>query len=202
MTQDIFRPGPIGLESRFTPSTEACPHPERWHSTDADSTEIEVSQLIAGLVVGLQPELVVETGSAWGQTTKLIGEALRHNGHGELHSIEPDPERVEHTRNLCTAKGGGEWLPVKVHEMKSLDWVPPGPIDFAFFDSLIELRVPEFEGYLPHMHQGTIVAFHDTADHHGLWPHIAGLERAGKLLPIRLPTPRGLVIAEVISRTT
>lgn len=196
----IFRPGPIGPESRFTPASHDCPNPSYWHSTDADSTEIEVSKLIAAFVTALQPELVVETGAAWGQTTEMVGLALARNGHGTLHSIEPDPERAEYTRAKCRA---GEWLPVEVHETKSLDWRPPEgspPIGFAFFDSLIELRVPEFKYFSDNGWWAPVAfcAFHDTADHHGLWPEIEELETQGLLLPIRLPTPRGVVIAEVM----
>lgn len=193
MPDFFLRPGSLEPEIRFTPPTEICPHPEWWHSTDADSTEQEVSALLQGFVRGLQPELVVETGAAWGQTAQMLGKALQINGHGHCHSIEPDPERAEHTRQRCVG------LPVTVEEMKSLDWEPPGPINFAFFDSLIELRVAEFRQYLPAMAKGAFVAFHDTADHHGLWPEIEALETEGLLLPIRLPTPRGVAVAEVVS---
>jgi Predicted O-methyltransferase len=191
---DIFTPGRLDEESRFTPATEACPHPHWWHSTDADSTEVEVSELIAAFVRALQPDVVVETGSAWGQTTRLIGQALQRNEHGTLYSLETDKERVEYTQRLV------EGLPVEVIEGSSLDYTPPGKVGFAFFDSLVPLRVAEFERFMHHpgYERGAFVAFHDTADHHGLWPLISSLEAEGKLLPIRLPTPRGVVIAEVI----
>lgn len=192
-TVDIRRPGRLAEESRFTPATETCPRPERWHSTDVDSTEIEVSELIAAFVRALQPDVVVETGAAWGQTTRLIGQALQRNGHGSLHSLEIDDERADYTIRQC------EGLPVVVERVSSLEYTPPAKVGFAFFDSLVPLRVPEFEHYLHHpgYTRGAFVAFHDTADHHGLWPEIAELEKQGKLLPIRLPTPRGVVIAEV-----
>jgi hypothetical protein len=190
---DPFVPGEPEPEARFTPPTEACPHPEWWHSTDADSTEIEVSELIGALVRALQPEVVIETGSAWGQTTKVIGHALEANGHGTCWSIEPDSERYSHTSSLV------EDLPVEMVHAKSLDFRPHDRVNLAFFDSLVDLRIAEFRhfgehpGYAP----GAFVAFHDTADHHGLWPGIAQLEAKGLLLPVRLPTPRGVVIAEV-----
>jgi len=186
MTDDDLR------ESRFTPATQLCPHPDRWHSADVDSTEHEVSELVAAFVRALQPDLVVETGSAWGVTAARIGLALMMNGQGVLHTIEPDPERAAATREIC------KQYPVVVDEMKSLDWTPPGPIGFAWFDSLHQLRVPEVRAYYPYFRPGSIVGFHDTADHHGIWPEIERLEEEGLLLPIRLPTPRGVTFGEVV----
>ena len=79
------------LESRFTPSRKDCPHPERWHSPDSDSTEIEVSRLAAAFVEALRPDLVIETGSAFGQTAELIGQVLHTAGVGHLITFEVDP---------------------------------------------------------------------------------------------------------------
>ena len=81
-------------ESRYIGPTEVCPRPERWHSRpDGQSTEIEVSELIGGLVRGLQPDTVVETGSYSGQTTEIILRALDENEHGTLVTCEVDVER-------------------------------------------------------------------------------------------------------------
>jgi predicted O-methyltransferase YrrM len=185
-------------ESRYTAPTPTCPHPEWWHSSDVDSTEHEVTEMIAGLVRALQPAVVVETGTAWGQTTVAIARALLANGHGFCWSLEVDEERVKASRERLRREVSFD-APADVVQIPSLDFLPPiEPVDFAFFDSLIELRVPEFLHLHPHFAPGAFVVFHDTADHHGLWPSIEALEDAGKLLPIRLPTPRGVVIGEVV----
>ena len=115
----------MNTEDRFTPARPDCPYPQRWHSADSDSTELEVSHLVAAFVRALQPNLVVETGTAWGQTAELIGQALKANGQGRLITLEPDPARAEHSRNRCAG------LPVEVLQQSSLDWAPDGPIDFA-----------------------------------------------------------------------
>ena len=97
MTADIegvHVPGPPAPESRYYQPTVDCPHPERWTSTDDDSTEIEVSDLAWGLVRATQPSLCVETGAAWGQTAERIGWALAANGHGHLYTLEPDRRRA------------------------------------------------------------------------------------------------------------
>lgn len=183
------------LESRYTVPSAECPHPERWHSDDWDSAEHEVSALVGAFVAALRPSLVVETGSAFGQTAECIGLALEQGAYGGvLHTIELSPERAEATRRRVKE------LPVVVEQMSSLDFVPPAPIGFAWLDSLLPLRVPEFRHFYDHFVPGAIVGFHDTAPHHGatLWSEIMAEENAERLLPIRLPTPRGVVFAEVV----
>lgn len=187
------------LESRFTRPRPDCLHPERWHSLDADSTEVEVTMLVAAYVRALRPDVVVETGSAWGQTAKEIGEVLAEGGYGGvLHTIEPDRERAEYVDKLCAE------LPVNVYETTSLEWMGRGKVEgfevgFAWFDSLHHLRVPEFRALYPHFAPGAFVGFHDCAPHQGsLWDEILQLESEGLLLPIRLPTPRGVCFAEVL----
>jgi hypothetical protein len=184
------------LESRYTDPRPDCPHPERWHSDDWDSCETEISALLGALVGALRPDIVVETGSAFGQTSERIGTVLAAAGVGTLHAIEIDPERADITRKRC------EGLPVVVEQMSSLSYMPPEGVGFAWFDSLPGLRVEEFRRYHPAFDEGAIVAFHDTAPHHGrqLWADILVLEDEGMLLPIRLRTPRGVVIGEVAKK--
>lgn len=180
-------------EARFTAPRPDCPHPEWWHSTDDDSTELEVTGLVAAFVVALQPELVVETGTAWGQTAEAIGMALHHNRHGRLVTLEPDAERAEYSRARC------EGLPVEVLETPSLDYTPDAPVDFAWFDSLTDLRHREFMHYLPHLSSLAVVGFHDTGPQHPVRRHLERLV-ANELLPepLWLPTPRGACFARVM----
>src|SRR3546814_17665308 len=100
------------LESRFTESRKDCPHPERWHSPDSDSTEIEVSRLVAAFVEALRPDLVIETGSAFGPTAELIGQVLFTAGVGPLVNLPVHPARG----GTPSVRGAG--LPVPV--------APPG----------------------------------------------------------------------------
>lgn len=177
-------------ESAWTKPRPDCPHPERWSSTDPQSTEIEVSELVGTFVRALQPDYVVETGTCLGQTAWVIGVALRANGHGRLDTLETDPERAEHARERC------EGLPVDVIEVSSLDFTPDEPIGFAWFDSRPELRIAEFERYRPHLIPGTIVGFHDTSPHQGS-SFGAEVEALSNTRAIRLRTPRGVTFVEV-----
>lgn len=187
-------PGPLAPEDRFTGPTEWCPNPQHWHSTDGASTEVEVTELVASFVRALQPELVVETGTAHGQTAEAIGRALATNGHGRLVTIELNPTRVASSRDRCTG------LPVEIVQSSSLDWRPDADeaIGFAWFDSEIHLRAAEFKAYRPWMTPGVIVGFHDTGPQHKLQPDIEQLGRDGALKAIRLHTPRGVSFAEVL----
>src|SRR3546814_12447779 len=81
------------LESRFTDARKDCPHPERWHSPDSDSTEVEVSRLAAAFVEALRPDYVLETGTAFGQTSELIGQVLLTAGVGHLVTFEVEDRK-------------------------------------------------------------------------------------------------------------
>lgn len=174
-------------EDVFTSPRLDCPHPEYWTATDGDSTEIEVTGLVAAFVRALQPETVLETGTAFGQTAEAIGRALQANGHGQLISLEPDPERAALARQRC------QGLPVVILEAPSLSHTPNRPIDFAWFDSLLHLRADEFRRFRPWMHRRTVVGFHDTGPQHPVRRLLADLP----LFPLYLPTPRGVCFARV-----
>ena len=126
-------------EARWTAPRPDCPHPERWHSTDDDSTEIEVSDLVAAFVGALQPDLVIETGAAFGQTTAAIGSTLASSGYGgRIISCEPDPDRFDKARERCVG------LPVTILPVTSLEMIAAltEDVGFAWFDSLMEGKDP------------------------------------------------------------
>jgi predicted O-methyltransferase YrrM len=181
-------------EARFTRPRPECPSPEFWTSADEQATENEVLDGLYGLVRLLQPEYVVETGTHHGRASEQIGEALLKNGHGRLDTIELDPKNVE------IARGRLSDLPVTCHVMDALTFVPAQPIDFAWIDSgPADQRTREFLRFYPHMHERTIVAFHDSGTHHR-FIRLACLEamRRGMLIPIFLPTPRGVALCQVV----
>lgn len=149
-----------------------------------------MSELVGAFVRALQPEYVVETGSCWGQTAEQIGWALKTNGHGRLVTLEVDPEKVRYTMDRC------DGLPVEVRLQSSLDFIPEQPIDFAFFDSLLELRGPEIERYRPYFTPRTIVGVHDTGPQFGTFGGEVDKLLGGSVL--QLPTPRGVTFARGI----
>lgn len=167
-----------------------------WHCQDGDSTEIEVSMLVAALVRATQPELVIETGAAWGQTTMMIVEALAANGHGHLVSLEIDEQRLAYSRWYCHEWECIGWM--NIVNASSVEYDPGQRVDFLFSDSDCDLRVPELDHYYQWMDTHSLVVFHDTAPGHcrGLQ---SKLENVGdKFRNIRLHTPRGVTIMEVL----
>ena len=191
-------------EDRHTAPHHVAPRPELWHAPDSDSTECEGSELVGGLVRALQPDLVVETGTAYGYTTLRIAEALDLNGHGRCVSLEIDENRALHAESLL--RGADLTDHVEVRRQSSLDYTPDEPIGFALFDSLYELRVDEFLRYRAHgaLAPGTVVAFHDwTSGIRGHHMNVRDeIERRlvtpGLLRVVYLPTPRGLAVGEVL----
>lgn len=207
MTLPIEEPRATPLpEDRFTGPTALCPHPERWSSTDSQSTEREVAELAFGLVRGLQPTACLETGTGFAETAQHIGNALARNGHGVLYTLEYFPERVAYSRRRLTNLIDGDY--VALVETDSLVWEPPTGVvfDFCWFDSFIENRVPEFWRYRPAMRAGTICCFHDTAPGHGGEVGLPGSDARStiahelrrEIRMIHLPTPRGVTLGEVL----
>ncbi len=176
------------LESEFSPPSDFCPHPEFWHAHDGMATEVEVLELVAAFVRALQPELVVETGTHRGFGAEAIGRALAMNGHGHLYTLEVDLRLVVESR----ARVDG--LPVTVIHRPATSFVPPAPIDFAWFDSDTDQRTREFQTYRPHMHSRTLVGFHDTHPRHMYRPQLDDLG----IQLLDLPTPRGVTFGRIV----
>lgn len=183
-------------EARWTKPTARSPHPEYWHRGVWEGTEQEVQRLLAALVTALQPDLALETGSAYGQTAETMGNALKANGHGRLITLELDSERSGITRRRC--KG----LPVEVVNADTMGYTPPGPIDFVFFDSEPTLRPDEFRRFRSWMTTSTIVAFHDSEFVPELRRGVESLVDEGLVRAIYLPTPKGLALCEVLNHAS
>lgn len=190
------------VESRFTEPRADCPNPERWHSPDSDSTEIEVSHLVAAFVEALRPDLVIETGTAFGQTARLIGGVLHAAGVGHLITFEVDPFRVGYAADQCTG------LPVQVAPQPSVEGIEQliaggrsGEVGFAWLDSLFELRVPELRAIRPLLSPGAIVGIHDCGEpehtkYNDFSREVAHRAHDMGFSRISLPTPRGVTFLQ------
>jgi hypothetical protein len=178
-------------EARWTPPSDFCKNPQYWHSDDNESTEHEVTALVAAFIVGLQPEFVLETGTAFGQTAFAIGKALQQNGHGACVSIDTDGGRLDLAVSRCLG------LPVSFWGGNALDYKPSELIDFAWVDTGGN-RAVELETMHKFCNKGAIVGIHDTGPQHLVRVSLEPIFNQGLYRPIFLRTPRGVCFAEVL----
>lgn len=134
----------------------ACRHPERYTAVDVHATEDQVITLVRAYITALQPDYVVETGTYLGHTAQAIGEALRENGHGHLDTVELDADLAERARERVAG------LPVTVHTMRSRDFKPRAPIEFAWIDEVIMERNHSLAAYRRFFASGAVIGVHDT----------------------------------------
>jgi len=165
-----------------------------WHADYHPGTENEVLDFIAGCVRALQPELVVETGTAYGSGAIAIGKALKRNGHGRLVTLETSNRRLRRARRRCKRKR----LPVECLLCSSLDWEPDGVVDMLYLDSKYSVRLQEFEHFRKHMNSSTFIIWHDTGKQLPMRSHVDELERKGWITAVHLPTPRGVTLSRVL----
>jgi predicted O-methyltransferase YrrM len=186
----------VPSEAEFTAPHSECAEPDLWSAPDDASSEEEVTRFLGAVVDLLKPSLVVETGTFAGFTTLAIARALAANGRGHVYGIELDAAAAAGATARLRDEGVDQWATV-VHA-SSLEWAPPGQIDLAFLDAGGGWhRAQEFEHLRTWMHPGTVVLAHDTARKNRL-PRQAFevLEAQGKLRPVWVHCPRGLMIAQ------
>lgn len=174
-------------ESQFTLPTERCPHPEWWSSENNMATESELANLVAAFVRACQPEFVIEVGSHYGQTTSLIGKAIRANGHGEFISLEINPELYGSACHRCL-----DVPEAHIVNINSLEYIPEKPIDLLFVDGQ-EYRVLDVEHFFPYCSKGAIIIMHDmlSTGYKEQLPRVYELCGSDHIL---INSPRGMLI--------
>ena len=124
-----------------------------------------------------RPRRVVETGVAYGVTSRYVLEALRADGDGHLHSIDLPPlgdEEGAHVGALVSCALRPHWSLHRGSTRRLLPWLLAelGEIDMFIHDSLHTARTMrwEFETVWPHLSAGGVLladdidgnaAFHD-----------------------------------------
>jgi predicted O-methyltransferase YrrM len=176
-------------ENEYTPPRPTCPHPEYWEVENIMATERTIAELVAAFVRACQPEMVLEIGSHYGQTTALIAQAIKDNGHGRAVSLELDVDLANVARRRC------EDLPIEIITVNSLEYIPDQPIDLLFVDGQLD-RLIDVEHFRPYLTERAIVLIHDMAHE----VYAVQIPRLIELLGeryISLDSPRGLMIFKV-----
>ena len=134
-----------------------------WLVDDETSSEVELRELLSGLLRMLKPELAVETGCFLGRATLAMARAVQENhlqGSGDFHprlvSCDVDPEMVKATArllgaNACTFR-------VELRQCRGEDLPELPEADFVFCDSDYRCRAREIELAKP----GAVILVHDT----------------------------------------
>lgn len=169
-------------------------NPDRWTSSTEKATEHQVVTLLAGLIEALQPDAVLETGTWTGDAALAMAQTLapmRHNPH--LWTLEKDEGVAEAARVRL------EGLPVTVVTIDATQWTPPVLFDFAFFDTDGKSRLAQqAERYLQWMRPHAVFAVHDTGTQWPTQKHLDDMATRGLIRCVRLPTPRGVTLCEVL----
>jgi predicted O-methyltransferase YrrM len=92
----------------------------------------ETGRLLAVLVRALDPQLVLEVGTAIGYSTLHMAEAL---DRGRILTIERDPERVRQASDFLSRAGVRDKVEiVEADAMQAIEELE-GPFDFIFLDA-------------------------------------------------------------------
>lgn len=129
---------------------------------DGAASEQPQCELLAALVRCQRPGIAVEAGTYQGHAAHYIGEALRTNGIGHLHTADPYPCGAENTlRDL------GEW--VTYYQQDFLGVLEKLPhVDFAYIDASgpgpdgASLRWLHFQAVRDKLRSGGIICVDDT----------------------------------------
>lgn len=128
------------------------------------AVELEVGELLAGIVRAMKPKIIIETGTYKGFSTLMIASALKRNERGHLYTIDLNDWKVlEECRkfeldSFVTFIQGDSRLAIR-ELIAKID-----NVDFLWLDadhtkkSILE----ELEAALPAIRPGALIAFHDT----------------------------------------
>lgn len=147
-----------------------------WTEIDSATAEVEMGDLLWGLVRMLKPEIAVETGTYRGTTARQIAQALWANGCGHLWTCD-----TEYDYKYLNVLAG---LPATYVKCSSLDLPQLREADFVFSDSGQEIRAKEYELVKP----GCVFVIHDTdtsytANHDQQWLGKWVLSQGGLVFP-------------------
>jgi predicted O-methyltransferase YrrM len=183
------------VQEEYAPATPECPHPERWHMVDSQSSELEVLEFLKSVVTTVKPQLIVETGTFIGHSAIKMAEGLKANGFGRIITVEYDPAIFAKAKERIDASGIGEWI--EYRNESSLETKIEGMIDIFFSDSHLSIRENEIRHFLPQIDPRGLILVHDASSQFRVVREaMLRLEQEGLISTVLLSTPRGVAVAQ------
>lgn len=129
----------------------------------SSNVSAEEAALLRAAVIEVRPRVSLEVGFAQGVSTLAILGALRTNGQGHHHVLDPFQANYGYAGRAMVARAGlAGWY--TFHERHAEDVVPTLPaLQFAFIDSshLFDLTIAEFVLADRRLEVGGVIGFHD-----------------------------------------
>jgi len=186
------------------------PSDHRYEMFDTGGVELEVGELLYGLVRAIKPKRVLTTGIYTGVSDMYIAQALKDNCIGYSEAVEFEIQHIRRAVQLWERVGVKDYIHVTC--CSSLDYEASGEYEFMFLDTEPNIRFYELEKFYQFMAPGCIVGLHDlprtfcqgntVKDANGKtfydWPwgqvpnFMHQLLIDGSLRKFHIPTPRGL----------
>jgi len=188
---------------------------QKYSMFNSGGVEVEVAEMLYGLVRAWRPNIVVETGTHLGISSAYIAQALEDNRSGQLTTYEVIPPLLQNANAL--------WFDLDLkHRIKgvlesSLTAEMPEDIDFLFLDSEPQFRFDEFIRFWPNVKEGGLIAIHDLhpslgrhgQTYHGVldWPYGQWRPKLQSYITdfqvqlIHVPNPRGMVLFQKTRKT-
>lgn len=167
--------------------------PLYWPNTFPTGVDEGVATLLYSLVRLTRPEIVLEIGTAKGNSTIAIAQALEDNGLGILHTIDPVRQQIV---DIAIRKSGLGHR-IKYHIGFSYDIIPSlsvPRIDFAFIDGdhSYEHVAADFALVRDRVAAKGFLAFHDTCLFEGPRAVFTEAIASGLFAGFSLPTITGV----------
>lgn len=187
---------------------EPIPEKDKWSNFDTGGVEVEVGELLFGLIRAIKPNRVIESGLYSGISCMYMALALQENKFGHIDTLEYESEHIKRSKERIVKLGVQDY--VTIHNTDSLKFDIQGVYELMFLDTEINLRLHELVKYFDHLSPGGLVLIHDmnrelyqgnvNNDHPNFknWPlgeippKIIELVNSGQLRPFHIPSARGI----------
>jgi predicted O-methyltransferase YrrM len=163
-----------------------------WPNTFPNAVDDATAAMLYSLVRLVQPDIVLEIGTAYGNSALAIGQALEDNKKGKLYTIDPIEREIA---NIAIKKSG---LKHRINYILgySYDVIPSlglPQIDIAFIDANHSGEHPSRDFHLVHdlLRPGGFLVFHDSILYDGVKRAVAAVKRSGKYESATFPTLSG-----------